>query len=147
MTPNIVWISLVILFGIAEAVTVGLTSLWFAVGALGALLCAMLGGAVWLQIVVFLVISGLMLVLVRPLTRKYLVPHYAPTNADRVIGAAAIVSETIDNLQGRGQVKVAGQVWTARSDTGEVIEQGASVRVLRIEGVKVFVVPGTGENN
>ena len=146
MTPNIVWMALLILFGIAEAVTVGLTSLWFAVGALGALICSMLGGAVWLQIVIFLLVSGLMLILVRPLTSKYLVPNYAPTNADRVIGAAAVVRETINNLQGEGQVSVAGQVWTARSDTGEVIEQGTSVRVLRIEGVKVFVTPGSGDN-
>ena len=97
-------------------------------------------------IVIFLLVSGLMLILVRPLTSKYLVPNYAPTNADRVIGAAAVVRETINNLQGEGQVSVAGQVWTARSDTGEVIEQGTSVRVLRIEGVKVFVTPGSGDN-
>lgn len=146
MTPNEIWVGLLILFGVAEAVTVGLTSLWFALGALGALICSMLGGAVWLQIVIFLAVSALALALVRPLTQKLLAPRYAPTNADRVIGDAAVVTQTIDNLQGMGQVNIAGQIWTARSDSGEVIGQGTQVRVLRIEGVKVYVAPESGEN-
>ena len=146
MTPNEIWVGLLILFGVAEAVTVGLTSLWFALGALGALICSMLGGAVWLQIVIFLAVSALALALVRPLTQKLLAPRYAPTNADRVIGDAAVVTQTIDNLQGMGQVNIAGQIWTARSDSGEVIRQGTQVRVLRIEGVKVYVAPESGEN-
>lgn len=146
MELKVAWLVLLILFGVGEAVTVGLTSIWFAVGALGALLCALAGGGPWLQIGVFLALSGVTLALARPLARKFLTPGYAPTNADRVIGTQAVVIQTIDNLQGKGQVVIAGQVWTARSDSGEVIQQGAPVRVLRIEGVKVYVVPDREDN-
>lgn len=146
MELKVAWLVLLILFGVGEAITVGLTCIWFAVGALGALLCALAGGGVWLQIGVFLVLSGGALALVRPLTRRYLTPSYAPTNADRVIGTQAVVTQTIDNLQGRGQAAIAGQIWTARSDTDEVIPEGVLVRVLRIEGVKVYVAPEQGEN-
>lgn len=145
MTANTVWMVLLILFGAAEAITVGLTSIWFALGALGALICSALGGAVWLQLTVFLAVSFLTLALVRPLSKKYLSPRYSPTNADRVIGKSAVVTQTIDNLQGVGQVSVAGQSWTARSRTGEVIPADTRVRVLAIEGVKVFVAPETGD--
>ncbi len=141
MTLKITWLALLILFGVGEAVTVGLTSVWFAVGALGALICALAGGQVWLQIGVFLVLSGVSLALARPLAKKFLTPGYSATNADRVIGADAVVVQEIDNLRGQGQVNIAGQAWTARSQNDTVIPEGTLVRVLRIEGVKVFVLP------
>lgn len=139
MIWKIVWLVLLILFGAGEAITVGLTSIWFAVGALGALICALLGAQIWLQISVFLALTGVSLALMRPLAKRFLTPGYSATNADRVIGADAVVSRTIDNLLGQGQVKIAGQEWTARSQDDEVIPAGTLVRVLRIEGVKVFV--------
>ena len=141
MTMKIAWLALLILFGVGEAVTVGLTSVWFAVGALGALLCALLGGGLWLQLGVFLALSGLSLALVRPLAKKFLTPGYSATNADRVIGQEAVVTQAIDNLRAQGQVNIAGQAWTARSQDDTLIPEGALVRVLRIEGVKVFVSP------
>ena len=141
ITLKIAWLALLILFGVGEAVTVGLTSVWFAVGALGALLCALLGGGLWLQLGVFLALSGLSLALVRPLARKFLTPGYSATNADRVIGQEAVVTQAIDNLRAQGQVNIAGQAWTARSQDDTCIPEGALVRVLRIEGVKVFVSP------
>lgn len=141
MTLKVAWLALLILFSVGEAITVGLTSIWFAVGALGALLCALVGGNVWLQTGVFLVLSGLTLALVRPLAKKFLTPSYSATNADRVIGQEAVVIQTIDNLYGQGQVNIAGQSWTARSEDDVVIPEGTLVRVLRIEGVKVFVKP------
>ena len=141
MTWKIAWLALLILFSVGEAVTVGLTSVWFAVGALGALLCALAGGSLWLQLGVFLALSGLSLALVRPLAKKFLTPGYSATNADRVIGQEAVVIQTIDNLHGQGQVNIAGQAWTARSQDDTVIEAGTTVQVLRIEGVKVFVSP------
>ena len=141
MTLKVAWLALLIVFSIGEAVTVGLTSVWFAVGALGALLCALVGGNLWLQIGVFLALSGLALALVRPLAKKFLIPGYSATNADRVIGQEAVVTQTIDNLHGQGQVTIAGQTWTARSQDDTVIGEGTLVRVLRIEGVKVFVAP------
>lgn len=141
MTLKVAWLALLILFSIGEAITVGLTCVWFAVGALGALLCALVGGGIWVQIIVFLVLSGFSLALVRPLAKKFLTPGYSATNADRVIGREAVVTQQINNLQGQGQVNIAGQTWTARSQDDTVIPEGTLVRVLRIEGVKVFVAP------
>ena len=139
MTMKITWLALLILFGVGEAITVGLTSVWFAIGSLGGLVCAMLGGSIWLQIGVFLVLSGLSLALVRPLAKRFLAPGYSATNADRVIGKEAVVIQEINNLLGQGQVKIAGQAWTARSQDDCVIPEGTIVTVLRIEGVKVYV--------
>ncbi len=141
MTMKMLWFALLLLFSIGEAVTVGLTSVWFAVGALGALLCALAGGSAWVQILVFVVLSGISLALVRPLAKRFLTPGYSATNADRVIGQEAVVTQTVDNLRGQGQVNIAGQTWTARSQNDVVIPEGTLVSVLRIEGVKVFVKP------
>lgn len=139
MTMKIIWLALLIVFGIGEAVTVGLASIWFAVGSLGALICALLGAQLWLQIGVFLLLSGVSLALMRPLARRFLTPGYSATNADRVIGSTTVVVQEIDNLKGQGQVKIADLEWSARSENGEVIPAGTEVTVLRIEGVKVFV--------
>lgn len=137
--PAIVWLILLLAFAALEGVTVGLTSIWFAAGALAALIAALLHGPLWLQIALFLVVSILCLLAVRPLARKYVNTQVQPTNADRVIGAEARVTEDIDNIQGKGAVSIGGIIWTARSDSDEVIPAGSLVRVLRIEGVKVFV--------
>ncbi len=137
--PAIVWLILLLAFAALEGVTVGLTSIWFAAGALAALIAALLHGPLWLQIALFLVVSILCLLAVRPLARKYINTQVQPTNADRVIGAEARVTEDIDNIQGKGAVSIGGIIWTARSDSDEVIPAGSLVRVLRIEGVKVFV--------
>lgn len=139
MTPSAFWLIALIVLVVGEAVTVGLTFIWFAVGALGALLVTALGGQLWLQIVAFLVLSALSLILVRPLATRFMKPGISPTNADRVIGMTAVVTETIDNLAGAGLVNISGQIWSARSQHNVVIPVGAEVKVLRIEGVKVFV--------
>ena len=141
MIPSAVWLILLVVLVTGEAITVGLTFIWFAVGAMGGLLTAVLGGAVWLQIVVFLALSALSLVLVRPAASKLLTPGLSPTNADRVISQIALVTEEIDNIAETGQVKLFGQVWTARSESGETIPAQSRVSILRIEGVKVFVKP------
>lgn len=137
--PAIVWLVLLLAFSALEGVTVGLTSIWFAAGALSALAAALLGGPIWLQIALFLLVSLVCLLAVRPLARKYIDPRVQPTNADRVIGAEARVTEEIDNVQGKGAVTIGGIIWTARSHSGAVIPAGSMVRILRIEGVKVFV--------
>ena len=141
MIPSAVWLILLVVLVTGEAITVGLTFIWFAVGALGGLLVAALGGAIWLQVVVFLALSALALVLVRPAAAKLLTPGISPTNADRVLSQIALVTEEIDNIAETGQVKLFGQTWTARSENGEVIPAQSRVRILRIEGVKVFVKP------
>ena len=139
MLPSAVWLIALIVLLVGEAITVGLTFIWFAVGALFALLTAVLGGGIWLQITVFLVTSALTLALVRPVAARLLRTGSSPTNADRVIGQTALVTEDIDNVAGKGQVNVSGQVWTARSQYDVAIPAGQEVKVLRIEGVKVFV--------
>ncbi len=136
-----VWLGLLIFFGVLEGLTAGLASIWFALGALVALLAASIGSPVWLQILWFVLVSALALVALRPLTRKYLNNKKISTNADRVIGQIGVVQARIDNIAASGAVFALGKVWTARSDNGQPIEVGADVRVLRIEGVKLIVEP------
>ena len=136
---KIIWLVLLLLCAGAEAISVGLTSIWFAAGALCALIAALLGGALWIQIALFLAASVLCLLAVRPLARRHLNSKVEPTNADRVIGEQAQVTEDIDNIRGKGAVVIRGVTWTARSEDGLPVPTGALVKVLRIEGVKVFV--------
>lgn len=141
--PSVVWLALLVFFAIAEAVTVGLVSVWFAAGALAALLCTFFTANIWFQIFLFLAVSLITMAVLRPLGRKYVLPTVTPTNADRVIGRQAVVTEDIDNLNGKGTVVVFGVAWTARSEDGSPIPQGTTVLVKRIEGVKLFVTPET----
>ena len=145
MSPMI-WLAALILFGIGEAVTVGLTSIWFALGSLGALIVSALGFGFWPQFIVFVILSAVSMALIRPIAKKILAPHYAPTNADRVVGTTGLVTEEIDNIEGKGQVNLSGQVWSARSSqTDGVIPVGREVKVLQIQGVKVIVEPISGK--
>ena len=136
-----VWLGLVILFLIAEGATVSLVSLWFAAGAVVAMFAALLGAGAWLQTGLFLVVSGALLLMLRPIVRRYLVPKITPTNVDSLVGSTGLVTEAIDNVTASGQVKLGAMEWTARSTTGENIPQGVLIRVDRIEGVKVYVTP------
>lgn len=136
---KVFWLAAVIALCAGEAATVGLVCIWFAAGALGAFLAACVGAPFWVQLVVFAAVSAAALALVRPAVSKFIHPRRSPTNADRVIGQAATVTETVDNEAGTGQVNVLGQVWSARSAMGVVIPAGTQVKVQRIEGVKVFV--------
>ena len=139
MLPSAVWMIVLVALVVGEAITVGLTFIWFAVGALGALLVSVLGVSIMVQIAVFLLLSTLSLILVRPAAARLLKPGISPTNADRILGQTALVTQTIDNLAQTGQVKLSGQVWTARSENGQVIQEKTRVHILRIEGVKVVV--------
>ena len=139
MLPSAFWLIALIVLLVGEAITIGLTFVWFAVGALGALIVAVLGGALWLQVVIFLALSGVTLALARPVFARFLKTSHAATNADRVIGQTAVVTEQIDTLSGTGQVNVAGQIWSARSAHDVVIPRETEVRVLKISGVKVLV--------
>ena len=137
----ICWLVLTVLFLLAEAVTVTVISLWFAAGALAAMVMALVGGGIWLQVLTFLVVSAVALTALRPLTRKYLTPKLTATNIDSVIGAVGIVTAEIDNIAAAGQVKLNGMEWSARSTSGDIIPAGTKIRVDKIEGVKVFVTP------
>lgn len=137
----IVWLALIVLFLLAEAATVSLVSLWFAAGALAAMLLCLLGISVGFQIAAFLVVSGGLLALLRPLVRRYVTPKLTSTNVDAVIGSTGIVTAAIDNVAATGQVKLGAMVWTARSTSGKPLPEGTRVRVDRVEGVKAFVSP------
>ena len=137
----IIWLGLTVVFLIAEASTVTVISLWFAAGSLVAMAMALVGGAVWMQALAFLVVSAAALTALRPLVRKYLTPKLTATNVDSIIGSVGIVTSDIDNLTAAGQVKLNGMEWSARSTSGESIETGTKIRVDKIEGVKVFVSP------
>ena len=139
MIMELVWLALRIVFGVGEAVTLGLTSIWFAAGALVSLSCALLGGPEWLQLALFLVVSALCLLAIRPFAQRHFNTRVQPTNADRILGETARVTEDIDNFQGTGAVIIGGMTWTARSSGDGTIPAGSTVRVLRIEGVKVIV--------
>ena len=141
----IIWAAALIVFVIVEAVTIGLASIWFALGALAAFICAWVGGKLWLQIVWFLLVSVATLLLTRPLAKRYIDTKIQPTNADRVIGMVGIVQETIDNLAGTGLVHIGGKVWTARSAKGDIIEAGETVLADAIEGVKLIVERETAD--
>ncbi len=137
-----IWLGLIVLFLLAEAACpIHLVSIWFAVGAVVALIAALLNGATWLQITLFALVSIGLLIALWPLVRRVLNPHRTATNVDSVIGSLARVTHPICNTDAQGQVKIGGMEWTARSTSGDPIPEGTLVRIDRIEGVKVFVSP------
>lgn len=133
------WIVVTVAFLAMEAATVGLVSVWFAIGSAAALIAAALRANFWVQIVVFLAVSGIALAALRPLARRCLHVRQKPTNADRVLGIICPVTEEIDNIHGSGAVSAGGKEWTARSMSGAVIPVGQYVRVASIQGVKLLV--------
>lgn len=133
------WLVLMVVFLIVEGVTISLVSIWFAVGSLGGLIATALGMPLWVQVTLFLALSATMLACLRPFVKKIIQPKITATNIDSVIGSAGYVTEDIDNLSARGQVKLGGMVWSARSTSGDPICKDTKIKVDRIEGVKVFV--------
>lgn len=137
---TIFWLVAVIALGVVEAATVGLVSIWFALGALAALVSSLFGGPLWLQIILFIVVAALSLYFTRPLVKKYFNKEsHKPTNADMVIGKEAHVIEEINNLQATGAVRCMGKEWTARSEDGGIISKDEIVTAVKIEGVKLIV--------
>ncbi|MBQ7036320.1 MAG: NfeD family protein [Clostridia bacterium] len=134
------WAAVLVLMLILEASTAALVSVWFAVGAFCALISAFFGAVFGVQISVFLVVSGLMLAFLLPYTRRKMAARKTATNADRIIGAEAVVTEEIDEIAGTGQIRVMGAVWSAKSKSGARIPVGEKVKVEEISGVKAVVV-------
>ena len=134
-----IWIAAIIIFGVAEAATAGLTSIWFVLGGVAGLIAAVCSAPIWLQVALFFAVSIAALAFTRPLVVKLMKKDIKPTNADRVLGAVGRVTERIDNALPSGAVYIDGKTWTARSADGEVIEPDAAVRILRMEGVKLIV--------
>ena len=139
--PNyLIWLVAVAALVALEAATLGLTCIWFALGALGALLVSFLGVSFLFQGVVFVVLSAISLILLKPFASKHINSKRVATNADRVIGAEAVVTQDINNELGQGLVKVGGQIWSARSaDDKQIIPSGSHVLVKNITGVKLTV--------
>ena len=136
-----VWLGAAVLFGTVEALTAGLVSIWFVVGAAAALAGAILGGSIPVQAALFIAATAASLAATRPLVKRWTRGKAVATNADRVLGRTAKVTETIDNDNSSGAVYVDGKTWTARSADGSVIPTGEQATVERIEGVKLFVRP------
>lgn len=137
----IFWLVLMIGFLIMEASTVALVSLWFAFGALSAMIASLLDAELWLQAVLFIGVSALLLASLRQILKKFVTPKMVATNADSVIGTVGIVTEEINNIHAKGKVKLAGMEWSARSTSGEIIPAESKVQVDSISGVKVYVTP------
>lgn len=138
MNMAIFWAILLVVFVAVEAGTVSMVSVWFAFGAVGAMIASLLGGELWLQAVVFVVVSGIMLALLRPLSQKYIKPRIQPTNVDALVGMIGVVEESVDAMSGR--VKLGDVSWSARCDTGS-LKPGSYVQVEKVQGTKLFVVP------
>ena len=135
------WLGAMIFFFYMESCSVVLVSVWFAFGAIAALIAQLCGAAFWLQCVIFMGVSVVLLAALRPLFKKYVKPKVVATNVDAIIGTTGFVTEDIDNLHAVGSVKLGAVEWSARSTTGEPIESGILVKVDRIEGVRAFVSP------
>lgn len=137
-----IWLIVFVVLVIIEIITMGLTTIWFAGGALVATLAAAVRAPLWVQIVLFLAVSALLLFFTRPVAVKYFNKDRVRTNVESLIGQQAIVISEINNLQGIGQVTVNGQEWSARStDEEAAIPVGCVVIIERVSGVKLIVTP------
>lgn len=136
----IVWLFLLAVFLIVEIITVGLTSIWLAGGALVALLLNMAGlGLIW-QIAAFFIVSFLLLIFTRPFALKFVNAKHEKTNYEGIIGKVVRITERVDNINGTGTAVVGGQDWTARAEDDHLIlEPGELAKVVKISGVKLIV--------
>lgn len=138
-TYPLIWLAAILIFGVAEAISFQLITIWFAAGALVSLILSLLGVPVYLQVIIFLAVSVVLVFATRPLYNKYVKPRMIKTNVDSLIGEQGIVKQDIVNDDARGLVKVNGQTWSARSSDGNTIKEGQKVEILSIEGVKLIV--------
>ncbi len=136
----VVWLVVLVLSIVIEIISLGLTSIWFAGGAIVALVMAALSLPFWLQVLVFLLVSVVLMVFTRPIAVKYFNKDRVRTNVESLIGRQAIVISEISNRQGIGQVTVGGQEWTARTEDEEIdLPVGAVVEIIAVDGVKLIV--------
>lgn len=135
------WFIVAAILMVIEIATLGLTTIWFAAGALVAGFLHMANVGIWIQITAFIGVALLMLFMTRPWASKYLNSQTKKTNAESLVGDICLTTAPIDNLKGEGQVVVRGQEWTARSADGSPIGEGSKVRIIAISGVKLIVEP------
>lgn len=137
----ILWVGLMVVFGILELSTVNLVSIWFVAGSLVAMAAALLGASIWVQIVLCLITAGILLAFLQPFVRKFVTPKKTATNADMVLGREAYLTEAVDNIRGTGSLKLDGKEWTVRSMDQTVLPAGTLVKIVKLEGVKLYVTP------
>ena len=138
-TMTIIWLVIAVVMGVTEACTVQLVSVWFAIGSAAACITSLFTDQIYIQVIVFVVVTAIALAVTRPLVKKLKRKRPEATNADRYIGKSAVVVEAIDNDHAKGLVKVDNEKWTARSADGQLLEPGDRVVVTAIEGVKLIV--------
>ncbi|WIF95979.1 NfeD family protein [Caminicella sporogenes] len=132
------WIIVAVIFGIIEAFTLGLTTIWFAAGALVAMISALINLPFIVQILIFLISAGVFLYYTRPIAKEYLKIGATKTNVNSIIGKIGIVTKKILPYN-TGQVKVSGQIWTAKSIDDKEIDENLEIKVVRVEEVKLIV--------
>ena len=137
----ILWVGLMVVFGILELSTVNLVSIWFVAGSLVAMIAALSGASLWVQIILCLVTAGILLAFLQPFVRKFVSPKKTATNADMVLGREAYLTEEVDNIRGTGSLKLDGKEWTVRSVDQSLLPAGTLVKIVRLEGVKLYVTP------
>lgn len=137
-TLSIIWAVMIVLFTVFEALTLGLTSIWFAVGSLAALIASALGLNIVIQILSFIIVSTILIIYTRPIAKKVLKIGQNKTNVDALIGRKGYVIKTIQPRE-IGQVKLGGQIWTAKGEENMTYEVNEEVEVLAIEGVKLII--------
>ncbi len=138
MEPWIIWLIVAAFFFILEIATEGFLVFWFGIGAVAAIGTSFLTENISIQIAVFAVVSIILVLSTRKLTDK-MKPKEVPTNVYTILGKKAVVSQAIDNLKGSGQIKIDGDIWSAKSENDEPIEEGTSVEILNIDGVRAVV--------
>ena len=140
VSPAIIWLIAAIVLAVIELSTMGLVTIWFAIGAVFAMIGALLGAGLIVQLVLFIVVSLIILVAARPLAEKYVNQNVKKTNIDAAIGRKLIAKTDIDNLKGIGKVDMEGSTWLAASSNGEVtIPAGSEVVVVKVVGAKLIV--------
>ena len=139
-SPAIIWLIISIVLAVIELSTLGLVTIWFAIGAIVSMIVALLGANIWVQLICFILVSVVILVAVRPLAEKYINRNIKKTNIDAVIGRKLIAKTDIDNIRGTGKVDMDGSTWLAKSSIDEVtIRAGEEVVVVKVQGAKLIV--------
>jgi membrane protein implicated in regulation of membrane protease activity len=136
---DLLWVLAIVVFLVMESLTYQMVSIWFIFGAIAGIIAYFLGGGFFVQFSVFIAVSLLLLILFRPVAMKMLKKQDFKSNADGLIGKDVLITEDIDNINGRGKGKINGMEWTVRTETKEEIKAGSIVQVKRIEGVKLIV--------
>jgi membrane protein implicated in regulation of membrane protease activity len=136
---SIAWLALFGILVVIELATLGLTTIWFAAGSLLAFLLSIADIPVFVQIIVFIVVSLALLFFTRPIAMKHLNNSRTKTNVDSLAGKIAIVTVKIDNVGASGEAELDGMTWMARTEDSTIVDKGTKVKVLRVEGAKLIV--------